>query len=66
VFPIIVTSLNSTDMAPSDRFVAVGEEEISFNGIISNILFERKKRYNKHVILIRLGICYTVITLVGV
>jgi hypothetical protein len=39
VFPIIVTSLDSTDnlahMASSDRFVAVGEEEILY--IISNI-----------------------------
>ena len=33
MFPIIVTSLDSTDMknmASSDRFVAVGEEEILY------------------------------------
>jgi hypothetical protein len=35
VFPIIVTFLDSTNMASRDRFVAVGGEEILY--IISNI-----------------------------
>ena len=35
MFPIIATSIETTNMAFSDRFVAVGEEDILY--IISNI-----------------------------